>query len=181
MATLHRREFRIALKTVHSYDITIYPSSSRRCLKMIDLHSKNVQMQDGALVNPSELSTLTSEWLEQRLGGLQPSNGQGLQSVAGVKLGKDSASFVLHSPSSLAQHRILQVFGLSASSGQGLELLLESLQDQIASSTGTSPEGEGYMITRYFLLWTAANHWTDYLESLPILTKDYLSYHINSQ
>ena len=43
---------------------------------------------------------------------------------------------------------IARVLGISASTGQGLDLLEAALETEVAAVTGRSGSGEGHMITR---------------------------------
>lgn len=90
------------------------------------------------------------QWLEDHF-QWQP-NYNGSTSGDGLLLGEDQASFVAqveNRQQGLAQLGVCKVIGMSASRGQGLQVMIDSLEEQIASATADLHQSEGYMITRY--------------------------------
>ncbi len=84
-------------------------------------------------------------WLQDRLESWGIDLAGDLSTCAKLSLGKDNASFIATMQGSAA---CCAVIGLSASRGEGLDTLLETLQTKVSETAGSSDQGEGYMITR---------------------------------
>ena len=101
-------------------------------------------MQDTAASTETR-AALTHQWLQKRLQGWNIDLPEHLTSQQELILGKGNASFIAKMGEKAA---VAAVIGLSASKGEGLDILLDSLQKKVTETTGSADQGEGYMITR---------------------------------
>lgn len=62
-----------------------------------------------------------------------------------ISLSKDNTSFVATLQET---EQVAAVIGLSASRGEGLDSLLDNLQQRVSETLESPDQGEGYMITR---------------------------------
>ena len=95
---------------------------------------------------------LTAGWLETHLFSHGQARGFDIPPSEELTLAETPEAFSLQARGASDDNASLgfsKVIGLSASTGQGLDLLLASLQEEITKVTGTQDMGEGYMITRY--------------------------------
>ena len=107
---------------------------------------KNIQeLVQGAEASTESQTSTTHQWLQRRLQSWNIDLAGQLNPQTKLSLGEGNASFVATLGDSAA---VAAVIGLSASRGEGLDILLDSLQQKVTETTGSADQGEGYMITR---------------------------------
>jgi hypothetical protein len=92
---------------------------------------------DSNSASSSQPDSFAQEWLEQRFGTGNPEirNSRSQAGNASVPQPKG----------------ISTVIGISASTGAGVDLLLQAVQQEITNAVGSLNQREGYMITRYMI------------------------------
>lgn len=80
------------------------------------------------------VDSFAQDWLEQRLGTGNPQTSESRSQAGRASMPQPTG--------------ISTVVGISASSGDGVDLLLQALQQEITNAVGSLNYREGYMITR---------------------------------
>ena len=102
-------------------------------------------MVQGTDASTNTQAESTRQWLKERLRGWGMDVSGDLKLQSRPNLGGGSTSFVATIGGTAA---VATVIGLSASKGEGLDILLDSLHQKVTETTGSADQGEGYMITR---------------------------------